>query len=91
MKNDIRHHTNYVSVNNVLHRCLMTYLAMFSDMPPAWYIQNVRDSCNRKGYDVPIEDIVKMFTQYKPKWKGTRFHICICEHGGNNCDCGGGN
>ena len=48
----------------------MTYLAMFSDMPPAWYIQKVRDSCKRKGYDVPIEDIVKMFTQYKPKWKG---------------------
>lgn len=70
MNNDIRHHTNYVSEDNVLHKCLITYLEMFSNMPPAWYIQNVRDSCNRKGYDVPIEDIVKMFTQYRPEWKG---------------------
>jgi len=32
-----------------------------------------------------------MYNSNKEAWKGTIFHICICEHGGNNCDCGGGN
>jgi hypothetical protein len=32
-----------------------------------------------------------MYLSKLEKWKGTIFHICICEHGGNNCECGGGN
>ena len=28
-----------------------------------------------------------MYKSIRECWKGTIFHICICEHGGNNCDC----
>ena len=65
-----RHHSKYVSGDNVAHRCLMTYLDMFSNMSPDWYIQNVYDSCSRKGYDVPMLSIAKLFVLYRPNWKG---------------------
>ena len=65
-----RHHSKYVSEDNVAHRCLMTYLDMFSNMPPDWYIQNVYDSCSRKGYKVSMFNIAKLFILYRPNWKG---------------------
>ena len=65
-----RHHSKYVNGANVAHRCLMTYLDMISNMSPEWYIQNVYDSCNRKGYDVPMKDIAKLFVLYRPNWRG---------------------
>ena len=70
MKENIRHHSKYVSEYNVIHKCLMTYLDMFSNMPPNWYIQNVYDSCSRKGYDVSMLTIAKLFILYRPNWKG---------------------
>ena len=65
-----RHHSKYVSGDNVAHRCLMTYLDISRNMPPEWYVQNVYDSCNRKGYDVPMESIAKLFVLYRPDWRG---------------------
>ena len=66
----IRHHSNYVSGDNASHRCLMTYLDMFPNMSPNGIIQTVYDSCNRKGYEVPMLDIAKLFVLYRPEWKG---------------------
>ena len=70
MKHNIQHHFGYASMDNVMHRCLMTYLDMFNDMPPQWYIQNTYDSCSRKGYEVSMESIAKLFVLYRPNWKG---------------------
>ena len=65
-----RHHAKYVSGDNVAHKCLMTYIDMFPNMSPAGIIQNVYDSCSRKGYEVPMLDIAKLFILYRPEWKG---------------------
>ena len=70
MKEDIQHHSEYKSPDNVIHKCLMTYLDICSNAQPEWYITNVYDSCSRKGYEVPIEDIAKLFVLYRPQWKG---------------------
>ena len=43
-----RHHSGYVSEANVIHRCLATYMDMFSNMAAEWYITSVYYSCNRK-------------------------------------------
>ena len=57
MSDDSRHHTNYVSEQQVVFKCTLTYLNIFSNMPLQWYVQNVYDSVNRKGYSLPYEDI----------------------------------
>ena len=62
MKN--QHHSHYVSNQQVIHRCLETYREMFNNMPFQWYVQNVYDSVNRKGYNIKhkeVEDTVKYF------------------------------
>ena len=55
MSDDSRHHTNYVSEQQVVFKCTLTYLNIFSNMPLQWYVQNVYDSVNRKGYNLPYE------------------------------------
>jgi len=70
MKTEIHHHSKYVSPDNVIHKCLMTYLDIFSNAQPEWYITNVYDSCSRKGYEVRLESIAKLFVLYRPQWKG---------------------
>ena len=57
MSDDSRHHTNYVSEQQVVFKCTLTYLNIFSNMPLQWYVQNVYDSVNRKGYNLPYEDV----------------------------------
>ena len=73
MKENIQHHSKYLSPDNVIHRCLMTYLDIFSNAQPEWYITNVYDSCSRKGYEVSMLDIAKLFVLYRPEWKGKFF------------------
>ncbi len=68
--NSDRHHSKYVSGNNVAHRCLMSYLNMFPNMSPNGMIQTVYDSCNRKGYEVSMLTIAKLFVLYRPEWRG---------------------
>jgi len=68
-----KHHSHYVSEANVIHRCLMTYLDMFSNMTPEWYINSVYYSCNRKGYAPSRIDIAKLFVLYRSEWKGKVF------------------
>ena len=70
MKDKTRHHSKYVSEANVIHRCLMTYLDMFSNMQPEWYINSVYYSCNRKGFHPTRKDIAKLFVLYRPEWSG---------------------
>ena len=57
MNDDNRHHTNYVSEQQVVHKCVLTYFGIFSNMPLQWYVQNVYDSVNRKGYDLSYENV----------------------------------
>ena len=70
MKENIRHHSKYVSPDNVIHKCLMTYLEMFPNMSPNGMIQTVYDSCSRKGYEVSMLDVAKLFVLYRPQWRG---------------------
>ena len=65
-----RHHAKYVSEPNVIHRCLATYMDMFSNMPAEWYINSVYYSCNRKGFNPTREEIARLFVLYRSKWKG---------------------
>ena len=74
MNNGSRHHTNYVSEQHVVFKCTLTYLDIFSNMPLQWYVQNVYDSVNRKGYTIPYEDI--------QQWVGyfLKDQVEYCEH-----------
>lgn len=55
---DHRHHSKYVSHQDVIHKCLLTYYGeLFQNMPFQWYVQNVYDSTNRKGYDISKEEV----------------------------------
>ena len=63
-----RHHTNYVSNQQVIHKCFMTYYDMFYNMPFQWYVQNVYDSCSRKGFNIlqkEVEHTVKHFLKHE--------------------------
>ena len=77
MKESIDHPETFASATNAIHKCLMTYLNLTSNMTPNWYIQNVYDSCNRKGYHATVEEIAKLFVLYKPEFKGK----CIIQNG----------
>ncbi|SVA98143.1 uncharacterized protein METZ01_LOCUS150997 [marine metagenome] len=57
MNNDHRHHTNYVSEQQLIHKCVLTYFDIFTNMPLQWYVQNVYDSVNRKGYTISYKDV----------------------------------
>ena len=43
---------------------------MFPNMSPNGIIQNVYDSCSRKGYEVTMLSIAKLFILYRPEWRG---------------------
>jgi hypothetical protein len=53
----------------------MTYYEMFPNMPFQWYVQNVYDSANRKGYLIEQEE-VESTVRYFLQWKGRK----ICPH-----------
>ena len=57
MKGEHRHHSNYVTEQQVIHKCLLTYRGIFTNMPFQWYVQNVHDSINRKGYTTTYETV----------------------------------
>ena len=70
MKHNIQHHSGYVSEPNVIHKCMATYLEMFSNMSPEWYINSVYYSCSRKGYFPSRVEVAKYFMLYRPEWRG---------------------
>jgi len=52
-----RHHAGYVSHQDIIHKCFLTYYEIFQNMPFQWYVQNVYDSTNRKGFNILFEEI----------------------------------
>ena len=63
-----RHHAGYVSFQDVIHKCFLTYYDIFNNMPFDWYTQNVHDSCARKGIIIPkieVENTVRHFLKNK--------------------------
>ena len=52
-----QHHAGYVSHQDIIHKCFLTYYEMFPNMPFQWYVQNVYDSSNRKGFNILIEEV----------------------------------
>ena len=62
-----RHHAGYVSNQQVIHKCFTTYYEEHSkNMPFQWYVQNIHDSCARKGFIIPkeeVEDTINHFLQ----------------------------
>ena len=71
-----RHHAGYVSNQDIIHKCLLTYYdELFQNMPFQWYVQNVYDSCSRKGFNIPLEE-VETTARYFLQWKGRD----VCPH-----------
>ena len=70
-----RHHAGYVSNQDIIHKCLETYYEMFSNMPFQWYVQNVYDSTNRKGFTITQKE-VETTVKYFLEWKGRE----VCPH-----------
>ena len=67
---DKQHHSKYVSPQDVIHKCFETYYEIFPNMPFDWYTQNVHDSCARKGFHIPIEEVedtVRYFLQWRDR------------------------
>ena len=67
MKDDTnrRHHTNYLSNQQVIHKCLLTYEDIFLNMPFSWYVEKVSDSVNRKGFLISREEMVKTIHYFR--------------------------
>ena len=74
MNDDSRHHSNYVSEQQVVHKCVLPYLGIFANMQLQWSVQNVYDSVSRKGYTISYE-IVEKWVAYFLKDK-----IDFCPH-----------
>ena len=70
-----RHHAGYVSNHDIIHKCLETYYEMFPNMPFQWYVQNVYDSTNRKGFLISQQE-VETTVKYFLEWKGRE----VCPH-----------
>ena len=71
---DRRHHAGYVSNQDVIHKCFLTYYGeLFKNMPFQWYVQNIHESCSRKGFQIPIEEVE---TTVKHFLKKEGRHVC---------------
>ena len=67
---DKQHHAGYVSHQDIIHKCFETYYEMFPNMPFQWYVQNIYDSTNRKGFLIKQEEIEdQLFQTMKPQSK----------------------
>jgi len=70
-----QHHSKYVSNQQVIHKCLLTYQEVSPNMPFSWYVQNVYDSTNRKGYVIDQGE-VETWIYHFMKWEG----LDVCRH-----------
>ena len=43
-----RHHSKYVSHQDIIHKCLITYADVLHNMPLSWYVDRVHESVGRK-------------------------------------------
>ena len=69
-----RHHSKYVSNQEVIHKCLITYIDILSNMPFSWYVDRVDESVCRKGYTIDRGKIVKTIAHF------LKDKIKICPH-----------
>ena len=74
LNDNVRHHSKYVSNQQVIHKCLMTYKDILSNMPFSWYVDRVEESVKRKGYTISKEEIVKSVYYF------LKDDINICPH-----------
>ena len=70
-----RHHSNYVSNQDVIHKCLTTYYGeLFQNMPFVWYVDRVQESTVRKGFNIPRIEIAQTVRHFLQQKDG--FDIC---------------
>lgn len=61
-----RHHSKYVSHQDVIHKCLSTYYGeLFQNMPFIWYVDRVHESVGRKmGVKVTREEVINTLAHF---------------------------
>ena len=61
-----RHHSKYVSHQDVIQKCLSTYYGeLFQNMPFTWYVDRVHESVGRKmGVKVSREEVAKTLAHF---------------------------
>ena len=71
-----RHHSKYVSNQDVIHKCLSTYYGeLFQNMPFVWYVDRVEESVQRKvGCQISREEVARTVHHF------LRDKIEICPH-----------
>ena len=56
--NNQHHSKPYLSNQQIIHKCLLTYQEISSNMPFTWYVERVEGSINRKGFVIDREEII---------------------------------
>lgn len=71
-----RHHSKYVSNQDIIYKCLQTYYGeIFQNMPVQWYVDRVHESVGRKvGATISREEVEKTVCYF------LRDKIDFCEH-----------
>ena len=70
-----RHHSKYVSNQDIIHKCLNTYMDVLSNMPFSWYVGRVYESVVRKmGVKISKEEVIKFLEHFLED------NIVICPH-----------
>ena len=70
-----KHHSKYVSTQDVIHKCLSTYYGeLFQNMPFVWYVDRVQESTVRKGFNIPRIEIAQTVRHFLQQKDG--FDIC---------------
>ena len=60
-----RHHSKYVSHQDVIHKCLVTYMDVLANMPFTWYVDRVHESVGRKmGVKVTREEVINTLAHF---------------------------
>ena len=61
-----RHHSKYVSHQDVIQKCLLTYYGeLFQNMPFTWYVDRVHESVGRKmGVKVTREEVIDTLAHF---------------------------
>ncbi len=70
-----QHHAKpYVSNQQIIHKCLLTYQEISSNMPFNWYVERVEGSINRKGVIIERNEIINTVYYF------LKFDYDLCPH-----------
>ena len=70
-----RHHSKYVSHQDVIYKCLVTYMDVLANMPFTWYVDRVHESVGRKmGVEVTRQEVVETLAHF------LKDKISFCPH-----------